>query len=406
MRAVLECEGKGSGTEIPGINLGVSPERNLGTYGTTSFSTGLRRISESAAEYNLVNRAEYPGLAVVERECLAALGELWHAGSRPPFGCSASGSTEAALLAGLALLRRWQRRDAGRSGRRPHLVVGAGAHACWYRFCAYWGVEARTAPCGAGLVSPPEAFADACDENTVGVIATLGAPEHGRYDPVEEVVACLDELESRRGLDIPVHVDAASGGFVAPFLQSDLRWDFRLPRVRSVNASGHKYGGTSLSVGWLLWQDAGDCPDDLFFGVDYIGDGQPAIGLSFSRPAVPVIQQHHLLTSPDAPGYPVALGECRALARELTATLSAVPGLRLVNPGLDLPVVSFTDTSPQRDAVPRFAAALRARGWYVPVYPLHGRPADGPAGRIVVRAGMNGALADRLREDVLAVVGL
>ncbi|QNP74710.1 glutamate decarboxylase [Streptomyces roseirectus] len=382
------------------------PERNLGTYGTTFFEPKLKRISEAAAEYNLVNRAEYPGLVAIEQDCLAALGNLWHADGRPPFGCSTSGSTEAALLAGLALLRRRQRRGAPRTGSRPNLVVGAGAHVCWYRFCAYWGVEARTAPRDAGLTSEPAAFADACDEDTVGVITTLGAPEHGRYDPVEGVVAALDELESRRGLDVPVHVDAASGGFVAPFLQPDLRWDFRLPRVRSVNASGHKYGGTSLSVGWLLWRDAGDCPDDLFLGVDYIGDGEPAIGLSFSRAAAPVVQQHYLLTSPDAPGYGTALEGCRALARDLTAVLSGVPGLRLANPGLDLPVVSFTDASPGCDRVRPLAAALRARGWYVPVYALHGGPAGGLAGRIVVRTGMSGALSDRLREDVLAAVRL
>ncbi|MFD4371018.1 pyridoxal-dependent decarboxylase [Streptomyces sp. NPDC058527] len=378
----------------------VPPERNLGSYTTTWALPEVHALSMVFADVNAVNRAEYPTVATLERECLVRLGRLWSHPGGTVVGCSTTGSTEAAMLAALTLLRRWETRT-GKAGRmRPNLVLGAGAHACWYRFCRYWGVDCRTVPgTFPGFTADPGAISAHCDRATIGAVATLGNSETGRYDPVAGVVEALDALEGRTGLAVPVHVDAASGGFVAPFVQPELSWGFELPRVRSVNASGHKFGMTSLGVGWLLWRGAGDCPDELLHSAAYIGDGVPAIGLSFSRSATPILQQHYLLSHVGHHGYSSALAECRQAAEAVAALLARHPGLSLLNPGLDLPVVSFRDRRAS-GVVQRLSAAMRLRRWAVPVYPLLADPEHGTAGRVVIRPGFPAPLLRELLTDL------
>ncbi|MER5883282.1 pyridoxal-dependent decarboxylase [Streptomyces sp. NPDC001941] len=382
----------------------VRPERNLGSYTTTWPLPEVQAIASLFYDTNLVNRAEYPTIAEIERECLGMLGTLWHRPGGTPAGCSTTGSTEAALLAGLALLRSWQQRTTGAG--RPNLVLGAGAHSCWYRFCRYWDVECRTVPGGADGVSVlPEAIADRCDADTIGAVATLGGPEVGRYDPVDRIADALDALEDRTGTSVPLHVDAASGGFVAPFRRPELRWDFELPRVTSINASGHKFGMTSLGVGWLLWRAPTDCDPALLHSAAYIGDGQPQIGLSFSRTAAPVLQQHYLLTYLGHGGYRRALDHCAGVADAVASVLARAPGLRLLNPGLDLPVVSFQDRGTDAPCVERLREAMRRRGWYLPAYRLLADPARGTASRIVIRPGFPGPAVPGLLADLSAAVG-
>lgn len=170
------------------------------------------------------------------------------------------------MLGGLALKWSWRKRRqaAGRPSDRPNLVCGP-VQVCWHKFARYFDVELREIPLEQDATGMrPHQLEQYCDENTIGVVPTLGITFTGSYEPVKEICHALDEVHARRGLDIPVHVDAASGGFIAPFIQPELEWDFRLKRVKSINTSGHKYGLAPLGVGWVIWRDAreGSCSYD------------------------------------------------------------------------------------------------------------------------------------------------
>ena len=188
---------------------------------------------------------------------------------------------------------------------RPNLVMGANVQVCWEKFCRYWDVEPRLVPVGADATHlTPGAAVAQCDEQTIGVVAVLGSTFDGSYEPVADIASALDRLQVERGLDVPVHVDAASGGFVAPFVDPDLAWDFRLRRVQSINASGHKYGLVYPGVGWALWRDRPALPDELVFHVDYLGGDTPTFALNFSRPGAQVVAQYYMLLRLGFDGLP------------------------------------------------------------------------------------------------------
>jgi glutamate decarboxylase len=195
---------------------------------------------------NMIDKDEYPQTAELEMRCVHMLADLWHAPQpETAIGCSTIGSSEACMLGGLALKWRWreQMRKQGKAADRPNLVMGANTQVCWHKFCRYWDVEQRDVPLEGGeVITNPDRAAAACDENTIGVVGVLGSTFTGHYEDIVALSAALDRLQEQSGLDIPIHVDGASGGFVAPFLQPDLVWDFQLPRVKSINTSGHKYG--------------------------------------------------------------------------------------------------------------------------------------------------------------------
>jgi glutamate decarboxylase len=261
---------------------------NLATFVTTWMEPQARTLIAETLDKNAIDKDEYPQTAELERRCVNIIGALWNAAAEGgATGCSTTGSSEAAMLGGLALKWRWRerRRAAGRPFDRPNLVMGANVQVCWEKFCRYWDVEARMVPVSADAPRlTPEAAVEHCDENTIGVVAILGSTFDGSYEPVADIHAALDRLAAERGLDIPMHVDAASGGFIAPFLDRELVWDFRLPRVQSINASGHKYGLVYPGVGWVVWRDADALPEELVFKVDYLGGEMPTFALNFSRP--------------------------------------------------------------------------------------------------------------------------
>jgi glutamate decarboxylase len=240
---------------------------NLATFVTTWMEPEADRLMAECLDKNMIDKDEYPQTAELELRCVNILAQLWNApgnGVQPAVGCSTIGSSEAAMFAGLALKRRWQqrRRAAGADTARPNLVMGINVQVCWDKFCNYFEVEPRLAPmAGERFHLDAEQAVSLCDENTIGVVAVLGSTFDGSYEPVAEIAKALDDLQSRTGLDVPVHVDGASGGMVAPFVDPDLQWDFRLPRVASINTSGHKYGLVYPGVGWVLWRDASALPE-------------------------------------------------------------------------------------------------------------------------------------------------
>ncbi len=380
-----------------------NPRMNLATFVTTWMEPEATALMAAAADRNLVDKDEYPQTAELERRCVSMLAKLWRSDERAATGCSTTGSSEACMLAGMALLRRW--RNGGGAGR-PNLVTGTNVQVCWEKFCRYWDVEARQVPISAQATHlTPAGAAAACDEQTIGVVAILGSTFDGSYEPVADIAAALDDVQADRGLDVPIHVDAASGGFVAPFVDPDLTWDFRVKRVQSINASGHKYGLVYPGLGWVLWREPGALPGELVFHVDYLGGDMPTFSLNFSRPGAQVVAQYYNFLRLGHAGYRAVTQACRDTARWLARRVSEVGPFELVSDGSALPVVAFR----LRDGVEGYSVydvseAVRSSGWIVPAYPMPPGLEDVHVLRVVVRNGFGRDLARNFVDDLTRAV--
>jgi glutamate decarboxylase len=279
------------------------------------------------------------------------------------------------------------------------------AGVCWDKFANFFEVEPRLVPMEGDRLHLGAAEAAAqCDENTIGVVAVLGSTFDGSYEPVAEICAALDDLAARTGVDVPVHVDGASGAMIAPFCDPDLVWDFRLPRVASINTSGHKYGLVYPGVGWALWRDADALPEDLVFRVNYLGGDMPTFALNFSRPGAQVIAQYYNFLRLGTDGYRRVQQTCRDVATELARRIAETGAFRLLTDGSELPVFAFTVAPDAPFSVYDVSAALREEGWLVPAYSFPAHREDIAALRIVVRNGFSHDLADLLLDDLHRVL--
>jgi glutamate decarboxylase len=383
-----------------------SARLNLATFVTTWMEPQARQLMADCADKNMIDKDEYPQTAELERRCVAMLADLWHAPApEEATGCSTTGSSEACMLAGLALQRRWAARVGDRS-RRPNLVMGANVQVCWEKFCRYWDVEPRIVPMEGDRFHLDAASAVAqCDEDTIGVVAILGSTFDGSYEPVAEIAAALDALAQDGGPDVPIHVDGASGAMIAPFLDTDLAWDFRLPRVASINTSGHKYGLVYPGVGWVLWRDATALPEELIFNVNYLGGNMPTFALNFSRPGAEVVAQYYTFFRLGRDGFRAVQQSARDVATYLSAAIEELSELRLLSRGDELPVFAFT-TTPAAQGWDVFALsrALRERGWQVPAYTFPADREDLSVLRVVCRNGFSHDMADLFLGDLAAAV--
>ncbi|MGW4391549.1 glutamate decarboxylase [Streptomyces sp. NPDC004685] len=379
---------------------------NLATFVTTWMEPQVDVLMAECRDKNMIDKDEYPRTAELERRCVSMLAHLWN--SPDPdgsVGCSTTGSSEACMLAGMALKRRWMKRNADRypsRQARPNLVMGINVQVCWEKFCNFWEVEARQVPMeGDRFHLDPQAAAELCDENTIGVVGILGSTFDGSYELIEELCAALDTLQEKTGLDIPVHVDGASGGMIAPFLDPELVWDFRLPRVSSINTSGHKYGLVYPGVGWALWRTADDLPEDLVFRVNYLGGDMPTFALNFSRPGAQVVAQYYTFLRLGREGYRAVQQSTRNVARGLAERIEALGDFQLITRGDQLPVVTFT-TAPEVKAYDVFDVSRRLRefGWLVPAYTFPAHRQDLAVLRLVCRNGFSADLAALFLSDL------
>jgi glutamate decarboxylase len=378
---------------------------NVATFVTTWMEPQAEKLMAECLDKNMIDKDEYPQTAELEARCVSILSNLWHApDTSAATGCSTTGSSEAAMLGGLALKRRWQqrRRAAGEPADRPNLVMGINVQVCWEKFANYWDVEMRLVPMDGDRyhLSADEAV-KLCDENTIGVVAIVGSTFDGSYEPVQEICDALDAFQAETGIDVPVHVDGASGAFVAPFVDPELVWDFRLPRVVSINASGHKYGLVYPGVGWVVWRDAAALPDDLIFWVNYLGDSMPTFALNFSRPGAQVVAQYYNFLRLGFAGYARVHRYAREVATRLSARIADLGPFELLTKGDELPVFAFK----LRDDVTNYTVfdvsnAMRERGWQVPAYTFPANREDLGALRVVVRRGFTHDLADLLLKDL------
>jgi glutamate decarboxylase len=378
---------------------------NVATFVSTWMEPQAERLMAECLDKNMIDKDEYPQTAALETRCVNILANLWHAAEQDEAtGCSTTGSSEAAMLAGLALKRSWrkQRLADGMPGDKPNIVMGANVQVCWEKFANYWDVEMRLVPMeGDRLHMSAEEAVKLCDENTIGVVPVLGSTFDGSYEPVAEICAALDDLQERTGLDVPVHVDGASGGFIAPFLDPDLEWDFRLPRVASINTSGHKYGLVYPGVGWAVWRDSASLPEDLIFWVNYLGDNMPTFALNFSRPGSQVVAQYYNFLRLGFDGYQKVQGYARDVATSLSARIAELGPFELLTKGDELPVFAFT----LKDGIDNYTVfdvsnALRERGWLLPAYTFPKNREDLAALRVVVKRGFSHDMADLLVADI------
>jgi len=398
---------------------------NLATFVTTWMEPEAQLLMNECLQKNMIDKDEYPQTAELESRCVNILADLWHAPmGQSATGCSTTGSSEACMLAGMALLWRWRARRAAAetaTGRRgassgrtappnassgptapPNLVMGTNVQVCWEKFCRYWQVEPRMVPMVPGRyhLTGPEAAAR-CDENTIGVVAILGSTMDGSYEPVGEINTELDQLAAGGGPDVPIHVDGASGGFVAPFLQPELDWDFRVPRVASINASGHKYGLVYPGVGWVVWREAAALPDDLVFKVNYLGGHMPTFALNFSRPGAQVAAQYYNFLRLGFPGYQRVHQACQDIAVHMSGRIAKMGPFELITEGRELPVFAFKIVDPQASySVFDLTERLRSRGWLVPAYTFPADLTDTSVIRVVIRNGFGKDLADAFLADL------
>ena len=377
---------------------------NLATFVTTWMEPEAELLMAECSPKNMIDKDEYPQTAELERRCVNILGSLWHAPHGDSVGCSTTGSSEACMLGGMALLWRWRarRKAAGLPTDRPNLVMGTNVQVCWEKFCRYWSVEPNYVPLVPGRyhLGAAEAAA-ACDENTIGVVAIMGSTMDGSYEPVADIAAALDALAAAGGPDVPVHVDGASGGFIAPFLQPQIEWDFRVPRVASINSSGHKYGLVYPGVGWVVWRDQEALPEDLIFKVNYLGGEMPTFALNFSRPGAQVAAQYYNFMRLGHSGFTQVQQTCQDIARYLSSEIDKLGQFELLTDGSDLPVFAFK----LRDDVDKYSVYdvsehMRMRGWQVPAYTFPENLTDMAVMRIVVRNGFSMDLARLFLDDL------
>ncbi len=382
--------------------------QNLATFCQTWEEPEIHRLMDECIDKNMVDKDEYPQTAEIEARCVRMIGDLWHspAGEAVP-GTSTTGSSEAAMLGGMGMKRRWEakRKAAGKPIDRPNLITGP-VQVCWHKFTRYWDVEHREIPMEADrLLMTPDEVLKRCDENTIGVVPTLGVTFTGEFEPVADVAAALDRLEKETGLDIPIHVDAASGGFLAPFCAPGVVWDFRLPRVRSINASGHKFGLSPLGVGWVLWREPQDLPDDLVFWVNYLGGNMRDIALNFSRPGGQIVCQYYNFLRLGFEGYRRVHSACYETAAFLAREIGQMGPFEILYDGAmerGIPALCWKMKDGVGFSLYDLADRLRARGWQVPAYSLPPNRQDLSVQRILVRHGVSRDLASLLLGDIRA----
>ncbi|QDZ15240.1 glutamate decarboxylase [Humibacter ginsenosidimutans] len=379
---------------------------NLATFVGTWMDDRAKALYIESADKNMVDKDEYPQTAAIEQRCWRMLADLWHAPHpAKAIGTSTIGSSEACMLAGLALKRRWQnaRKAAGKPVGIPNLVLSSAVQVCWEKFCNYWDVEPRFVP-----ISMDHKTLDGTDlekyvdENTIGVVAIMGVTYTGMYEPVKQIAQALDALQATTGLDVPIHVDGASGAMVAPFLQPELEWDFRVDRVASINTSGHKYGLVYPGLGWVVWRDEAALPEDLVFRVSYLGGDMPTFGLNFSRPGAQVLLQYYLFLQLGFEGYRRVQGAARDTARYLADQIARLEPFELWTDGSDIPVMAWQLKEGYTDKWTLYdlSQQLRTRGWLVPAYPMPEALTALTVQRVVVRNGLSRDLAAGLVQDI------
>lgn len=381
---------------------------NLATFVTTWMEPQAAKLMAETFDKNMIDKDEYPQTAEIELRCVNILSRLWNAPKEATStGCSTIGSSEAAMLGGMALKWKWRdrRKAQGKPHDKPNMVMGINVQVCWEKFCRYWEIEPRFVPMeGDRYCLNAEEALKLVDENTIGVVVIMGSTFDGRYENVKEVNDALEKLNADTGWEVPIHVDGASGGMVAPFLQPDLEWDFRLPLVKSINTSGHKFGLVYPGVGWIIWRDQAELPDDLVFHCNYLGGDLPNFALNFSRPGNQVVAQYYNFLRLGHEGYRQIHEASREVAMFLSGEIAKIGPFELISDGSDIPVFAFAVKPGNNFSVFDISDKMRERGWLLPAYTFPKNRDDLAVLRAVCKEGFTRDMANMLLIDLRRAV--
>ncbi|KAG8082228.1 hypothetical protein GUJ93_ZPchr0014g47611 [Zizania palustris] len=388
------------------LMLDCNPRLNLASFVTTWMEPECDKLMMAAINKNYVNMDEYPVTTELQNRCVNMIAHLFNApigDDETAVGVGTVGSSEAIMLAGLAFKRKWQnrRKAEGKPYDKPNIVTGANVQVCWEKFARYFEVELKEVKLTEGYyVMNPEKAVEMVDENTICVAAILGSTLTGEFEDVKLLNDLLTAKNAETGWDTPIHVDAASGGFIAPFIYPELEWDFRLPLVKSINVSGHKYGLVYAGVGWVIWRTKDDLPDELIFHINYLGADQPTFTLNFSKGSNQIIAQYYQLIRLGFEGYKDIMQNCRDNATVLREGIEKMGYFEVVSKDSGVPLVAFSLRDSSRYTVFEVAESLRRFGWILPAYTM---PADAEhvaVMRVVIREDFGRGLAERLIADL------
>jgi glutamate decarboxylase len=387
------------------IALEGDPARNLATFVTTWMEPEAQRIIAANLHRNFIDHAEYPRTAEIEQRCIRMLADLFHAPGETT-GARTQGSSEAIMLGGLSLKWNWRKRRqaAGASTANPNLVFGGDVHVVWEKFCRYFDVEPRIVPLQPGKYTiGPDDVSPHIDENTIGVAAVLGTTFTGHKDDVVGINNLLLRIKTERGIDVPLHVDGASGGFVWPFLYPHSEWDFRLEQVHSINVSGHKFGLVYPGIGWLIFRVKSDLASDLVFEENYLGKTDATFTLNFSTGSSMVLAQYYNFVRYGRAGYSYIMKNMQENAKVLAEKLQDTGRFTLIGAGEEqLPLVAFqlTDKSNFNEFDVSWQLSAE-RGWMVPAYTLPPNAQDVTIMRALVKETMSREHVDTLARDIV-----
>ncbi|KAF5206541.1 Glutamate decarboxylase [Thalictrum thalictroides] len=385
-----------------------NPRLNLASFVTTWMEPEVDKLMMDSINKNYVDMDEYPVTTELQNRCVNMIAGLFNAPvgeHQTAVGVGTVGSSEAIMLAGLAFKRKWQnrRKAEGKPCDKPNIVTGANVQVCWEKFARYFEVELKEVKLREGYyVMDPVKASEMVDENTICVAAILGSTLTGEFEDVKTLNDLLAEKNKETGWDTPIHVDAASGGFIAPFLYPELEWDFRLPLVKSINVSGHKYGLVYAGVGWVVWRTKEDLPDELIFHINYLGSDQPTFTLNFSKGFMASRQMIDVVGL--VQGYKDIMENCMQNAKALKEGLEKTGRFEIVSKDVGVPLVAFTLKDSSQHTVFEIAENLRKFGWIVPAYTM---PADAQhiaVLRVVIREDFSFSLAERLLADIEKVL--
>lgn len=378
---------------------------NLATFVTTWMDDNARKIMMENMDKNMIDKTEYPQTAEVERRCVNILAELWHSPEAKQgnycMGTSTVGSSEACMLGGIAALKRWQkrRRDQGKATDKPNMVISSAFQVVWEKFCVYWDIEMREVPISVDKITmQPQDALNLCDERTIMIVPIQGVTQTGLNDDVKALNDALDTFNQKHGWEIPIHIDAATGGFILPFTQPDVVWDFRLKWVLSISVSGHKFGLVYPGVGWIVWREARYLPEDMNFAVNYLGASIPSISINFSRPGNQVLAQYYQFLRLGREGYRQIQQNSIDVCKYIRVNLDKMGIFKFFSDDTPNPLFIWTlkDDPKRKWTLYDLSDLLLDGGWQVPVYTLPVALDNVVVMRVVARQGTGVDLANLL----------
>lgn len=387
--------------------------QNLCTFVQTYMEPEAAELMKETLEKNAIDKDEYPMTADLENRCVKIIQNLWHANpDEEPMGTSTVGSSEACMLGGLAALFRWKAlaKAAGidiYSSHRPNLVITSGYQVCWEKFCRYWDIEMRLVPMEADhLYMTAEDAMKYVDDHTICVVCLLGITYTGRYDDVKGVDAALTEYNKTAKVPVRIHVDGASGAMVAPFIEPDLDWDFKLPNVWSISTSGHKYGLVYPGIGWVCWRSKEALPEDLIFWVSYLGGQEATMAINFSRSASQIIGQYYVFMRNGFEGYKEIQMRTMDVAHHLVQGIKELGIFIMYEEATEVPILcwSLDPKAGKKWTLYDLDDRLRMHGWQIPAYPLPANMEHVTCQRIVTRADLSMTMADKFLKDMKAEI--